>query len=193
VEIKNKKGEITTVSKDEEFSKVDYSKIGKLKPAFSDKAGSVTAANSSKLSDGASAVLLMSQEKASSLGLKPLARIIGYADAARDPLDFTIAPALAVPLALERAKISTADVDFWEFNEAFSVVALANTKLLGLNNSNINVLGGAVALGHPIGSSGCRIVVTLAHLLHNRKKRYGVAAVCNGGGAASALVLERID
>jgi acetyl-CoA C-acetyltransferase len=192
-ELPAKKGakEPTFFTEDEEFKKVNFDKIPTLKPAF-DKAGSVTAANSSALNDGASAVVVSSLEAAEKHGMKPLARIIGWADAERAPIEFTIAPALAIPKALARAGIKVEDVDFWEINEAFAVVSLANMKLLNIPHEKINVRGGAIALGHPIGSSGCRITVSLAHLLQQTGKRYGVAAICNGGGGASAVVIERM-
>lgn len=192
-ELPPKKGtkEPVIFAEDEEYKKANLDKIPTLKPVF-DKAGTVTAANSSALNDGASAVALSSLESAEKLGLKPLARIIGFADAERAPIDFTIAPALAIPKALVRAGIKLEDVDFFELNEAFAVVSLANMKLLNIPAEKINVRGGAIALGHPIGSSGCRITVTLAHLLQQTGKRYGVAAICNGGGGASAIVLERL-
>jgi len=163
-----------------------------LKPAF-DKEGSVTAANSSTLKDGASAVILTSADYAKRNSLKPLAKILSYADAATKPIDFTIAPSLAVPKALQKAGLKIEDIDLWEINEAFSVVALANIKILGLDPEKVNVNGGGVSLGHPIGSSGSRIVTTLIHELHRTGKRYGCAAICNGGGGASALVIERIS
>lgn len=192
-ELPAKKGakEPSFFTEDEEFKKVNFDKIPTLRPAF-DKAGTVTAANASALNDGASAAVVTSLEAAESLGLKPMARIIGMADAERAPIEFTIAPALAIPKALAMAGIKAEDVDFWEINEAFAVVLLANMKMLNIPHEKVNVRGGAIALGHPIGSSGCRITVSLAHLLQQSGKKYGVAAICNGGGGASAIVIERI-
>lgn len=187
VTLKSKKGE-TVIKVDEEYKNVKFDKVPSLRPVFK-KDGTVTAANASTLNDGASALVLMSRAKADSLGVKPLARILSYADAATAPIDFTIAPSLALPKALEKAGLSLDDIDKFEFNEAFSVVARVNEKLLNLDPKKVNVLGGAVALGHPIGSSGSRIIVTLTHLLKSGEK--GAAAVCNGGGAASSIVIER--
>lgn len=180
-----------TVSVDEEYTKVNFDKLKTLKPAF-EKDGTITAANASKLNDGSSAMVLMSEEKMNELGLKPLAKIIGFADAAQAPEWFTTTPALAIPKALKMAGIELKDVDFFELNEAFSVVGLVNNKLLGLDDKKVNVYGGAVALGHPIGSSGARIVGTLATILNKEGGRYGVTGICNGGGGASAIVLERV-
>jgi acetyl-CoA C-acetyltransferase len=192
VTIPQKKGDPIVVSEDEEYKKVKFDKIPKLPPAFK-KDGTVTAANASSLNDGASALVLMSAAKASALGLKPLARIRGYADAERAPVEFTVAPADAIPKALKNAGIDDPkSVDLWEINEAFSVVVLANAKLLNLPIEKVNVHGGAVALGHPIGASGARIVTTLVHALHQRGGKLGVAAICNGGGGATALVVERL-
>eukprot|EP01117_Protostelium_nocturnum_P003992 TRINITY_DN15263_c0_g1_i1.p1 TRINITY_DN15263_c0_g1~~TRINITY_DN15263_c0_g1_i1.p1 ORF type:complete len:428 (-),score=154.85 TRINITY_DN15263_c0_g1_i1:44-1327(-) len=182
----------TVVSEDEEPSKAKLDKMPSLKPAF-DKNGTVTAANSSKLNDGASAVLLMSAEKAKELGLKPLARVIGFADAAQAPIEFTTAPALAVPKMFEKWGINKDSVDFYEINEAFSVVSIANNQLLKLDPSKVNVYGGAVSMGHAIGNSGSRIVVTLLNVLQRKNGKIGVAAICNGGGEASALAIERLD
>ncbi len=179
------------VSVDEEYAKVNFDKLKTLKPAF-EKDGTITAANASKLNDGSSAMVLMSEEKMNELGLKPLAKIIGFADAAQAPEWFTTTPALAIPKALKMAGIELKDVDFFELNEAFSVVGLVNNKLLGLDDKKVNVYGGAVALGHPIGSSGARIVGTLATILNKEGGRYGVTGICNGGGGASAIVLERV-
>jgi acetyl-CoA C-acetyltransferase len=190
VTVSSKKGD-EVISVDEEVQKVDFSKLPNLKPAF-DKNGTVTAANASKINDGASALLLTSAEKAQKLHKTPIARIISFADAERDPIEFPTAPALAIPIALQRAGLSAQQIDFWEINEAFSVVALANIKELGLNPDKVNVLGGAVALGHPIGSSGSRIIVSLIHHLRRTGGRYGCAAICNGGGGASAIVIERL-
>jgi len=191
VPVPQKKGDTITITEDEEPKKVDFDKMKKLKSAFK-KDGSITAANSSKLNDGASAVVLMSGAKAKELGLKPLARIRGFADAECAPLDFTIAPSVAIPKALSRAGVEQSKVDFFEINEAFAVVALANMKLLGIPKEKINVDGGAVALGHPIGCSGARIVTALAHILRQREGKIGVASICNGGGGASAIVIERL-
>ncbi|MDO7173678.1 acetyl-CoA C-acyltransferase [Mariniflexile sp. AS56] len=190
VEVPQRRGEPVIVSKDEEFSNVILDKIPQLRPAFS-KDGTVTAANASTINDGAAAVVLMSKEKANELGLKPLATIKSYADAAHEPEWFTTAPAKALPKALAKANISMKDVEFFEFNEAFSVVGLANMKILGLNNSNVNVNGGAVSLGHPLGCSGARIVITLLNVLEQNNAKIGAAAICNGGGGASAIIIER--
>ncbi|MEO6347881.1 MAG: acetyl-CoA C-acyltransferase [Aquaticitalea sp.] len=190
VEVPQRRGEPVIVSKDEEYTNVFLDKIPSLRPAFS-KEGTVTAANASTINDGAGAVVLMSREKANELGLKPLATIIGYADAAQEPKWFTTAPAKALPKALEKAGISIEDVDFFEFNEAFSVVGLANMKLLGLTDKNVNVNGGAVSLGHPLGCSGVRILITLIYVLEQNNAKLGAAAICNGGGGASAMVIER--
>jgi acetyl-CoA C-acetyltransferase len=179
------------VSVDEEYTKVNFDKLKTLKPAF-EKEGTITAANASKLNDGASALVLMSEDKVKELGLKPLAQIIGFADAAQAPEWFTTAPALAVPKALKMAGVDAKDVDFYELNEAFSVVGLVNMQLLGLDAAKVNPRGGAVALGHPLGSSGSRIVVTLVHELLQEGKRYGVTGICNGGGGASAIVIEAV-
>ncbi|KAG0776959.1 hypothetical protein G6F22_012203 [Rhizopus arrhizus] len=187
VTLKSKKGE-TVIKVDEEYTNVNFDKIKSLRPVFK-KDGTVTAANSSTLNDGASALVLMSRAKAESLGVKPLARIISYADAATAPIDFTIAPSMALPVALEKAGLKKEDISKFELNEAFSVVARVNEKLMGLDSSKVNVSGGAVALGHAIGSSGARILVTLTHLL--KSGEYGAAAVCNGGGAASSIVIQR--
>lgn len=190
VEVPQRRGEPVIVSKDEEYSNVMLDKIPSLRPAFS-KEGTVTAANASTINDGAGAVVLMSKEKATELGLKPLATIRGYADAAQEPKWFTTSPAKALPKALDKAGISIQDVDYFEFNEAFSVVGLANMKLLGLKDSNVNVNGGAVSLGHPLGCSGVRIIITLINVLEQNNAKLGAAAICNGGGGASAIVIER--
>ncbi len=190
VEVPQRRGEPIMVSEDEEFKNVKLEKIPALRPAFS-KDGTVTAANASTINDGAAALVLMSADKAKELGLKPLATIKGYADAAQEPKWFTTAPAKALPKALSSAKISINDVDYFEFNEAFSVVGLANMKLLGLKDTNVNVNGGAVSLGHPLGCSGARIVITLLSVLEQNNGKIGAAAICNGGGGASAIVLER--
>ena len=190
VEVPQRRGEPMVVSEDEEYKNVILEKIPTLRAAFS-KDGTVTAANASTINDGAAALVLMSADKAKELKLKPLATIKGYADAAQEPKWFTTAPAKALPKALGKAGISIEAVDFFEFNEAFSVVGLANMKLLGLNDSNVNVNGGAVSLGHPLGCSGARIVVSLIHILKQQNAKIGAAAICNGGGGASALILER--
>ena len=191
VEVPQRRGEPIIISKDEEFSNVKLDKIPTLNPAFT-KDGTVTAANASTINDGAAAVILMSEEKAIALGLKPLAYIKSYADAAQEPKWFTTTPSIAVPKALAKAGLSVGDVDFFEFNEAFSVVGLANSKILGLDASKVNVNGGAVSLGHPLGCSGVRIIVTLINVLEQNNAKIGAAAICNGGGGASAIVIERI-
>lgn len=191
VEVPQRRGEPVVVSKDEEYTNVMMDKIPSLRPAFS-KDGTVTAANASTINDGAGAVVLMSKEKCDELGLKPLATIKGYADAAQEPKWFTTAPAKALPKAFDKAGISIKDVDYFEFNEAFSVVGLANMKLLDLNDSNVNVNGGAVSLGHPLGCSGVRIIITLLNVLEQNNAKIGAAAICNGGGGASAMVIERV-
>merc|ERR1712086_51995 len=183
----------TVVSTDEQVSGLDEAKLRKLRPAFDKANGTVTAGNASSLADGASALVLMSEAKALELGVKVLARVVGYADAARAPVEFTVAPALAIPKALAKAGIEIGQVDLFEINEAFSVVALANQQMLGIADDSVNVHGGAVALGHPLGCSGARIVVTLIHALAATSKKIGCAGVCNGGGGATALVLERGD
>jgi acetyl-CoA C-acetyltransferase len=190
VSVPQRRGEPIIVSKDEEYTNVKLDKIPGLNPAFT-KEGTVTAANASTINDGAAALVLMSEEKALSLGLKPLAYIKSYADAAQEPKWFTTAPAKALPKALDKAGISLSDVDYFEFNEAFSVVGLANAKILGLDSSKMNVNGGAVSLGHPLGCSGARIIVTLLNVLQQNNAKLGAAAICNGGGGASAIVIER--
>jgi acetyl-CoA C-acetyltransferase len=165
-------------------------KIPSLNAAFT-KEGTVTAANASTINDGAGAVILMSEEKAKAMGLKPIATIVSYADAAQEPKWFTTAPAKALPKALAKAGLQLSDVDFFEFNEAFSVVGLANAQILGLDNENLNVNGGAVSLGHPLGCSGVRIIITLINVLEQNNGKIGAAAICNGGGGASAIVIER--
>ncbi|SMC87206.1 acetyl-CoA C-acyltransferase [Pedobacter nyackensis] len=192
VEVKDRKGDITLINKDEEPFAVKFDKIPGLKPVFQ-KGGTVTAANASTLNDGAAALILMSADKAKELGLKPLARILAYADAQQAPEWFTTAPAKAIPLALKRAGKEIADVDFFEINEAFSVVSLANNKELGLNADKVNINGGAVSLGHPLGASGARIVVTLLSVLSQNNGKIGVAGICNGGGGASAMVIENLS
>ena len=190
VEVPQRKGDPIVVSKDEEYTNVKLDRIPTLAAVFT-KEGTVTAANASTINDGAAALVLMSEEKANELGLKPLAYIKSYADAAQEPKWFTTAPAKALPKALDKAGISLSDVDFFEFNEAFSVVGLANAKILGLDNDKINVNGGAVSLGHPLGCSGARIIVTLINVLGQNNAKIGAAAICNGGGGASAIVIER--
>lgn len=190
VEIPQRRGEPIVFAKDEEFTNVKLDKIPALNPVFT-KDGTVTAANASTINDGAAALVLMSEEKAQALGLKPLAYIKSYADAAQEPKWFTTAPAKALPKALDKAGISLADVDYFEFNEAFAVVGLANAKILGLDNNKVNVNGGAVSLGHPLGCSGARIIVTLINVLEQNNAKIGAAAICNGGGGASAIVIER--
>ena len=192
VEVKDRKGDITLISKDEEPFAVKFDKIPGLKPVFK-KDGTVTAANASTLNDGAAALVLMSANKAKELGLKPLAKILSYADAQQAPEWFTTAPAKAIPLALKNAGKSIADVDYFEINEAFSVVSLANNKLLDLDGDKVNVNGGAVSLGHPLGASGARIVVTLLAVLAQNNGNIGVAGICNGGGGASAIVIEKLN
>ncbi|MGC6480203.1 MAG: acetyl-CoA C-acyltransferase [Flavobacteriaceae bacterium] len=189
VEVPQRKGPPIIVDKDEEFENVKLEKIPVLQPAFGSE-GTVTAANASTINDGAAAVVLMSAQKAKQLGLKPLAVLQSYADAALSPEAFTVAPAQALPKALEKANLSADDIDLFEINEAFSVVALANMQLLNIPHEKVNVHGGAVSLGHPIGCSGARIVVTLVHALQTHRKSLGAAAVCNGGGGASAVVLN---
>ncbi|MES2239351.1 MAG: acetyl-CoA C-acyltransferase [Bacteroidota bacterium] len=191
VEVPQRRGEPLVISKDEEFTNVKLDKIPTLNPVFT-KDGTVTAANASTINDGAAALILMSEEKAAQLKLKPLAFIKGYADAAQEPKWFTTSPAKALPKALDKAGITIDDVDFFEFNEAFSVVGLANMKILGLDSKKVNVNGGAVALGHPLGCSGARILVSLLHILEQNNAKIGAAAICNGGGGASAIVIERI-
>ncbi len=191
VSVPQRKGDPKIVSRDEEFTSVQLDKIPNLKPAFT-KDGTVTAANASTINDGAAALVVMSEEKAIALGLTPLAYIRAYADAAQEPKWFTTTPAKAVPKALAKAGLSIPEVDFFEFNEAFAVVGLANAQILGLDEAKINVNGGAVSLGHPLGCSGVRIIVTLINVLQQNKAKIGVAAICNGGGGASAIVIERI-
>jgi len=191
VEIPQKKGGSIIIDQDEEASKVNFEKIAQLNPAFT-KEGTVTAANASTMNDGAAALILMSADKAKVLGIQPIAIIKGFADAEQDPKWFTTTPSLALPKALNKAGIKKEAIDFFEFNEAFSVVGLVNTKLLELDSSKINVHGGAVALGHPLGCSGARIMVTLIHILQKNKAKYGAAAICNGGGGASAMVIEAV-
>lgn len=192
LEIARRKGDTMVISKDEEPFNVKFDKIPTLKPAFQ-KEGTVTAANASTLNDGAAALLMMSREKANALGLKPIARIVSYADAEQAPEWFTTTPALALPKALSKAGLQVSDIDYWEINEAFSVVGIENSKRLQLDPSKVNVHGGAVSLGHPLGASGARILVTLINILRQRGARFGAAGICNGGGGASAMVIERED
>jgi len=188
--IAQKKGDPIIVDKDEEPFKVNFEKISKLNPAFN-KMGTVTAANASTMNDGAAAVVLMSKQKANELGLKPIAIIKGFADAEQSPQLFTTTPSLALPKALLHAGVNVNDIDYFEFNEAFSVVGIVNTQLLKLDAMKVNVHGGAVSLGHPLGCSGARIIVSLIHILQINKAKYGAAAICNGGGGASAMVIEK--
>jgi acetyl-CoA C-acetyltransferase len=192
VEIKDRKGEISLISDDEEVHSVKFDKIPSLKAVFK-KDGTVTAANASTLNDGAAALVLMSKEKAEQLGIKPLARIISYADAQQAPEWFTTSPSKAIPIALKRAGLTTDDVDYFEINEAFSVVSLANNQILKLEPSKVNINGGAVSMGHPLGASGARIVVTLINVLQQNNAKIGLAAICNGGGGASALIIENLQ
>lgn len=189
VSVKQRRGDDIIVDRDEEFTNVNLDKIPQLRAAFS-KEGTVTAANASTINDGAAAVVLMSEEKANELGIKPLATILSYADAALEPVKFTTAPSKAIPKALEKANLKTSDVDYFELNEAFAVVGLANMQIMGLKDDKVNVYGGAVALGHPLGCSGARIVATLLSALINENGKIGVAGICNGGGGASAIVIE---
>ena len=189
VEVPQRKGDNLIISEDEEYKKVILEKIPNLRPVF-EKEGTITAANASTINDGASALILMSKEKANELNLKPLAKIISYADSAHEPEWFTTAPSTAVEKAIKKANIKKSDIDYYELNEAFSVVGLANMKLLEIENKKVNVNGGAVSLGHPLGSSGSRIVVTLINVLKQNNGSIGVAGICNGGGGASAIVIE---
>jgi len=191
VEIPQRKGPAVIFSEDEEYKNVNFEKIPALSPVF-DKAGTITAANASTLNDGAAALVLMSKEKAEKLGIKPLARIIGYADAEQSPEKFTTSPSKALPKAIAKANLKITDIDYFEINEAFSVVAIANNQLLKIDPSKVNVHGGAVSLGHPLGCSGARIIVTLINVLKQNKGKYGAAGICNGGGGASALVIENM-
>ncbi|MFZ9221541.1 MAG: acetyl-CoA C-acyltransferase, partial [Sediminibacterium sp.] len=192
ISIAQKKGDPIIVDKDEEPFNVKFDKINALQPAFT-KEGTVTAANASTMNDGAAAVLLMSGEKLKELGLKPLAKIMSYADAEHDPKWFTTAPSLALPKALSKANLLVDQIDAFEFNEAFSVVGIVNTQLLKIDANKVNIHGGAVSLGHPLGCSGARIIVTLTHILQQNQKQLGAAAICNGGGGASAIVIERCN
>ncbi|MEY2652904.1 MAG: hypothetical protein RLZZ321_1998 [Bacteroidota bacterium] len=192
VSVPQRKGDPIVVTEDEEYKNVFLDKIPGLRPAF-DKDGTITAANASTLNDGASALILASEEAVAKYGLKPLAKIVSYADAAHEPEWFTTAPSLAVPKALEKANLSIANIDYWELNQAFSVVGLANMKILGLDPAKVDVNGGAVALGHPLGNSGSRVIVTLLHVLKQNNAKLGAAAICNGGGGASAMIIESLN
>jgi acetyl-CoA C-acetyltransferase len=192
VELPQRKGNPVLFARDEEPFNVKFDKIPELKPAFQ-KDGTVTAANASTLNDGAAALVLMSREKAEQLGLRPLARIAGYADAEQAPEWFTTTPSLAVPKAVSRAGLRMEDIDYWELNEAFAVVGIENTRRMKLDPARVNLHGGAVAIGHPLGASGARILVTLIHILRQNKARFGAAGICNGGGGASAIVIENLD
>jgi len=191
VEIPQRKGDPVVMDEDEEYKKVIFEKVPNLRPAFT-KDGTVTAANASTINDGAAALVLVGEKKLKELGLKPLARIVSFADAEQEPQWFTTTPTVAAPKALERAGLKAEDIDFYEVNEAFAVVSLAFEKLMGIDHSKTNVFGGAVAIGHPLGCSGARIVVTLNNVLHTRNGRYGLAAICNGGGGASAMIIEKV-
>ncbi len=191
VEVPQRRGEPIIVNEDEEFRNIRYEKVSKLRPAF-EKDGTVTAVNASKINDGAAAFVLASKAKVEALGLKPIAKILSYADASQEPDWFTTTPAKAIPKALQKANILIEDVDFFEINEAFSVVALVNMKELNITHEKVNVFGGAVSLGHPIGASGARILATLTSVLKHKSGKIGVAGICNGGGGASALVIEKV-
>lgn len=191
VEVPQRRGDAVIVSKDEEYTAVQMDKIPQLRAVFTAD-GTVTAANASTLNDGASALLLMSKEKAEALGVQPIAKIVGYGDAAHEPEWFTTAPSKAVPVALKKAGLEISDIDYWELNEAFAVVGIVNTQKMGLDASRVDVNGGAVALGHPLGSSGSRIIVTLINVLKQNGGKYGGAAICNGGGGASAMIIENV-
>ncbi len=191
VKLRDRKGNATDIEQDEELDRVDFDKMRALKPVFANP-GTVTAANASSINDGAAAVVLMSAERAAELNLTPKARIVAQSSAEKAPEWFTTAPSDAIPVALKRAGLTIADIDLFEINEAFAVVAMANNQILGLDSAKVNVMGGAVSIGHPIGCSGARIVVTLMHALHRTGGRYGCAAICNGGGGASAIIIERI-
>ncbi|MEZ4911335.1 MAG: thiolase family protein [Saprospiraceae bacterium] len=191
VQVKDKKGNISSIQTDQEFKNVIFEKIPTLRPVFT-KDGTVTAANASTINDGAAAIILASEEAVSKYDLSPIAKIVGYADAAQEPAWFTTAPVLAAKKALDKSGLTLTDIDLFEVNEAFSVVTLAFIKQLGLEEDKVNIHGGAVSMGHPLGCSGARIVVTLAHALKQNNKKYGLAAICNGGGGASALIIEAI-
>ncbi len=191
VEIPQRKGEPVLISEDEEYKKVFFDKIPGLRPAFTPD-GTVTAANASKINDGASALVLVSEEKLKALGLTPLARIVSFADAAHEPEWFTTAPTKAAPIALQRAGLTKEDISFFEVNEAFAVVTLAFNKVMDIDPAKVNVFGGAVALGHPLGASGARILTTLNNVLQHKGGKYGMIAICNGGGGASAMIIEKV-
>jgi acetyl-CoA C-acetyltransferase len=191
VEVAGKKGDVTLFAEDEEYKNVNFDKIPGLKPVFT-KEGTVTAANASTINDGAAAVVLMSVAKAKELGLSPIAKIRGFADAAQDPMWFTTTPSIAIPKAMKMAGVEKKDVGYYEINEAFSAVAIANNMKLGLDAEKVNINGGAVALGHPLGASGARITITLANILKQNHATIGVAGICNGGGGASAIVIEKM-
>ena len=193
VDIPQRKGDSLVVDQDEEPPALKLDKVASLRPAFQRKNGTVTAANASSLNDGAAAMVIMSEEGAQKLGLQPIAKILGYGDAEQDPIDFTTAPSLAVPVALRNAGMKIEDIEYHEINEAFSVVAIANMKLLNLDQAKVNVFGGAVALGHPIGCSGARIIGTLYSVLKQSDATIGCASICNGGGGASAVIIERMQ
>jgi acetyl-CoA C-acetyltransferase len=191
VVIPQKKGDPIVVSEDEDYAKVKFDKVSTLSPAF-EKTGTITAANASNINDGASAVVLMSKERAEAMGIKPLAKILAFADAQQAPEWFTTTPGKAMPKAIEAAGLSISDIDYFEINEAFAVVALANMKDMGISHDKTNIYGGGVSIGHPIGSSGARITITLLSALQNNNAKYGCAGICNGGGGASAIVIERM-
>lgn len=191
VEVPQRRGEPVVVAEDEEFRKINYDKVSKLRPAF-EKEGTVTAVNASKINDGAAALVLISKAKADELGITPIAKVLSYADASQEPDWFTTTPSKAMPKAMAKAGVSKDDVDFFEINEAFSVVALANMKEMDLDHAKVNAFGGAVSLGHPIGTSGARIVATLTSVLKHKGGKVGVAGICNGGGGASAMVIEML-
>lgn len=191
VEIPQRKGDPIVMDRDEEYTNVNFDKIPSLRPVFAND-GTVTAANASTINDGAACIVLASEEKVNELGLKPIAKVVSFADAAHEPEFFTTAPAKAIPIAVERAGCSLSDIDYFELNEAFSVVGLVNNQLLGLDSGKVNVNGGAVALGHPLGASGARILVTLINVLKQNNGKLGAAGICNGGGGASAMILENI-
>jgi len=192
VEVPQRRGDAIIISEDEEYKKVKLEKIPALRPVFQ-KEGTVTAANASTLNDGASALIICSKEKADQLGIKPIGKIVSYADAAQEPEWFTTAPSKALPIALKKANLSTSDIDYWELNQAFSVVGLANIQKLGLDPTKVDVNGGAVSIGHPLGNSGSRIIVTLLNVLKQNNGKIGAAGICNGGGGASAMVIENMS
>ena len=192
IEIPQRRGEPLVVNEDEEFQNINFEKFKNLRPVFK-KDGTITAGNASTLNDGAAAIVLMSEEKAKELNIKPIAKIISYADASQEPEWFTTAPAKAIPKALEKADLNKNDVDYWELNEAFSVVGIANIKKLELDPEKVNIFGGAVSLGHPLGCSGARIIVTLLNVLEKKGAKIGGAGICNGGGGASAMIIENIS